>query len=72
MRLSESLKATRTGLGPFAVPVAVALVILLLALLGPLAAPHDPLAVNSRSASRHRASSTPSAPTTSGGTSCPA
>ncbi|APT34870.1 MULTISPECIES: nickel ABC transporter permease subunit NikC [Methylobacterium] len=46
MRLSESLKATRTGLGPFAVPVAVALVILLLALLGPLAAPHDPLAVN--------------------------
>lgn len=46
MRLSESLKATRTGLGHFAVPVAVALVILLLALLGPLAAPHDPLAVN--------------------------
>ncbi|GJE12184.1 MULTISPECIES: nickel ABC transporter permease subunit NikC [Methylobacterium] len=46
MTTSGSLRAARPGLGPLAVPGALAVAILLLTLLGPLAAPHDPLAVD--------------------------
>ena len=44
MRLSGSLQAQHSR--PLAVPAALVLGLLLLALLGPLAAPHDPLAVD--------------------------
>lgn len=46
MRPAASMRVARTGLGSVAVPGALAIMILVLALLGPLAAPHDPLAVN--------------------------
>jgi nickel transport system permease protein len=46
VRLSGSRRVTRVGPGPIAVPGVLVTVILLLAILGPLAAPHDPLAVD--------------------------
>ncbi len=65
------MRVARTGLGSVTVPGALAIVILLLALLGPLAAPHDPLAVNLTARFESSSLSIPWAPTISDGTSCP-